>query len=52
MTDVTGKRLHYGYDWRGKLTSINDDEGREIVRYSHRKDGRLETIITKRKIFT
>nr|WP_288828996.1 RHS repeat-associated core domain-containing protein [uncultured Clostridium sp.] len=44
MTDVTGKRLHYGYDWRGKLTSIKDDDGREIVRYSHRKDGRLETI--------
>ena len=41
---MTGKRLHYGYDWRGKLNSIKDDEGREIVRYSHRKDGRLETI--------
>ncbi|MEY8356558.1 RHS repeat-associated core domain-containing protein [Lachnospiraceae bacterium 54-53] len=44
LTDVTGKTLHYGYDWRGNLKNIRDDEGNEIVRYGHRPDGRLETI--------
>ena len=44
LTDVTGKTLFYGYDWRGNLKNIKDQAGNEIVQYSHYPDGRLETI--------
>ncbi|WP_077611728.1 RHS repeat-associated core domain-containing protein [Clostridium sp. Marseille-P2415] len=44
LTDVTGKTIHYGYDWRGNLSSIREEAGNEIVRYGHRADGKLEAI--------
>lgn len=44
LTDVTGKTIFYGYDWRGNLQNIKDQEGNEIVHYSHWPDGKLKTI--------
>jgi RHS repeat-associated protein len=44
LTDITGKTLFYGYDWRGNLQNIKDHEGKEIVQYSHWPDGKLKTI--------
>ncbi len=44
LTDITGKTLHYGYDWRGNLSRISGDGNANIVEYDHWPDGKLKSI--------
>ena len=44
LTDNFGKTSHYFYDYKGNLSSIEDDEGETLVQYQHTIDGRLKEI--------
>ena len=47
LTDITGKTLHYGYDWRGNLSYISAEGNEKLVEYSHWPDGKLKSIYHK-----
>lgn len=47
LTDITGKTLHYGYDWRGNLSYISSEGNEKLVEYSHWPDGKLKSIYHK-----
>ena len=44
LTDVSGRTVYYSYDNLGRLERIWDEEGTEIVRYSHTAGGKLKEI--------
>ena len=44
MTDGSGKTLRYAYDQIGRLISITDEYGKEIVNYHHTAGGKLKEI--------
>ena len=45
LTDVSGKTVHYHYDWKGELASVTDERGNRIASYSHTPGGRLKEIL-------
>ena len=52
LTDNFGKTSHYFYDYKGNLSSIEDDEGETLVQYQHTIDGRLKEIQYQNGIHT
>lgn len=45
LTDVSGKTVHYHYDWKGELSSVTDEKGNRIASYSHTPGGHLKEIL-------
>ena len=52
LTDNFGKTSHYFYDYKGNLSSIEDDDGVVLVQYQHTLDGRLKEIQYQNGIHT
>ena len=52
LTDTFGKTSYYFYDYKGNLSSIQDDNGEELARYEHTIDGKLKEIRYQNGIHT
>lgn len=52
LTDVSGKKVSYRYDWNGRLSAVLDENGQRIAAYAHTPGGKLKEIVQANGIRT